>query len=106
MSMFGSGLSDNVYNSSGSSSSSNTLFKPEQIPIKGLALGTLLGKGGYGRVYRGIYRGQQVAVKVCFFSSHSILTATKASRFIAALPCLEGKRGGGGVAMTVFGRFY
>ena len=33
-------------------------------PFKGLQLGTMIGKGGYGRVYRGMYEGQLVAVKV------------------------------------------
>ncbi|KAK9834139.1 hypothetical protein WJX81_001741 [Elliptochloris bilobata] len=36
-----------------------------QTPFKGLQLGTMIGKGGYGRVYRGMYDGQLVAVKVC-----------------------------------------
>ena len=35
-----------------------------QTPFKGLQLGTMIGKGGYGRVYRGMYGGQLVAVKV------------------------------------------
>ena len=29
-----------------------------------LRLGPLLGRGSYGRVYRGVYRGQPIAVKV------------------------------------------
>jgi hypothetical protein len=33
-------------------------------PFEGLELGTLLGKGGYGCVYRGNYLGQRCAVKV------------------------------------------
>ena len=33
-------------------------------PFKGLQLGSMIGKGGYGRVYCGMYEGQLVAVKV------------------------------------------
>ena len=33
-------------------------------PFPDLELGTLLGKGGYGSVYRGTYNGQPCAVKV------------------------------------------
>lgn len=33
-------------------------------PFEGLEIGTLLGKGGYGSVYRGSYKGERCAVKV------------------------------------------
>ncbi len=33
-------------------------------PFEGLELGTLLGRGGYGSVYRGSYKDQRCAVKV------------------------------------------
>ena len=34
------------------------------VPVEGLQLGHLLGKGSYGRVYHGFWHGQEVAVKV------------------------------------------
>ena len=34
-------------------------------PFEGLEVGALLGRGGYGSVYRGTYQGQPCAVKVC-----------------------------------------
>ncbi|WIA42087.1 hypothetical protein OEZ86_009363 [Tetradesmus obliquus] len=34
------------------------------LPVPGLAMGPLVGRGSYGRVYRGLLRGQPVAVKI------------------------------------------
>jgi hypothetical protein len=42
-------------------------------PIPDLVLGPLLGKGGYGKVFRGLHKGQEVAVKVgCFFRAPGV----------------------------------
>jgi hypothetical protein len=46
---------------------SGLAFGPRLVhksPIPDLVLGPLLGKGGYGKVFRGLHKGQEVAVKV------------------------------------------
>lgn len=40
-------------------------------PFPGLTLGSLVGKGGFGAVYRGIWDGRAVAVKVCLILPRS-----------------------------------
>ena len=39
---------------------------PDTIPFDDLELGPLLGKGSFGRVYRGHWEERPVAVKVCW----------------------------------------
>lgn len=46
---------------------SGLAFAPRMLhksPIPDLVLGPILGKGGYGKVFRGLHKGQEVAVKV------------------------------------------
>ena len=38
---------------------------PSSGPFEGLLLGSLVGRGSFGRVYRGLWKGQVVGVKVC-----------------------------------------
>lgn len=35
------------------------------VPIEGVQLGSLLGKGSFGRVYHCHWHGSEVAIKVC-----------------------------------------
>lgn len=41
----------------------------DSVPFDDLELGPLLGKGGYGRVYRGLRDGEVLAVKVCLMTT-------------------------------------
>lgn len=50
---------------------SGLAYGPQMLhksPVPDLVLGPLLGKGGYGKVFRGLHKGQEVAVKVGCFS--------------------------------------
>ena len=38
---------------------------PDLVPFDDLELGPLLGRGSFGRVYRGLWEGKPVAVKAC-----------------------------------------
>lgn len=55
---------------------SGVAFGPQMMhksPIPDLVLGPLLGKGGYGKVFRGLHKGQEVAVKVCAAMQHVVI---------------------------------
>lgn len=55
----------------------------ERSPFVGLQIGLLLGKGAYGRVYKGYYRGNVVAVKV----HPAAISRLKGSLRRVLLPC-------------------
>ena len=41
------------------------VIMPKKEPFDDVLLGPLLGQGSFGRVYRGIWNGAQVAIKAC-----------------------------------------
>ncbi|KAK9828952.1 hypothetical protein WJX72_003004 [[Myrmecia] bisecta] len=45
-------------------------------PVEGLLVGEMLGRGSYGRVYRGTWKGSQVAIKVIEFRANSEKSAS------------------------------
>ena len=46
---------------------------PSTGPFEGLLLGSLVGRGSFGRVYRGLWKGQVIGVKVRFLPLPSFL---------------------------------
>ena len=62
----------------------------ERTPFVGLQLGQMLGKGAYGRVYKGYYHGKVVAVKVHLNTPLRWDRRTESSRGAVVLPCLMG----------------
>ena len=53
---------------------------PDAVPFEDLELGLLLGRGSFGRVYRGTWEGSHVAVKVPPFPTHARSHARSASQ--------------------------
>ena len=46
---------------------------PATGPFEGLLLGSLIGQGSFGRVYRGLWKGQVVGVKVTLSYTPAVL---------------------------------
>ena len=42
----------------------SSVLQPDALPFEGLELGPLVGRGSFGRVYRGRWQDKTVAVKV------------------------------------------
>ena len=52
----------------------------ERTPFAGLQLGALLGRGSYGRVYKGYYHGRVIAVKARLLGFSRFLTKSHLTR--------------------------
>ncbi|KAK9843472.1 hypothetical protein WJX81_004368 [Elliptochloris bilobata] len=44
-------------------------WRRRRVPFADLELGVMIGRGAYGKVYRGVFKGERVAVKVCELSA-------------------------------------
>ena len=60
----------------------------ERTPFVGLQLGQMLGKGAYGRVYKGYYRGNLIAVKVCLQHLQAVESRGAGAMLLAYAACL------------------
>ena len=67
----------------------------ERTPFAGLQLGALLGRGSYGRVYKGYHRGRVIAVKArC--AAHGLHLSPSSTDTIGASGIASSLAGGGG----------
>ncbi|KAK9834189.1 hypothetical protein WJX81_006932 [Elliptochloris bilobata] len=78
----------------------DSALAPRSAPFPALELGPLLGRGSYGRVYRGKHLGRPVAVKIIYENVRmegdlplEVVVAQRLSH-----PGLEGSSGGAGIA--------
>jgi len=63
----------------------------ELLPVEELQIGKKLGTGGFGAVYQGRYRGQEVAIKKLHISDGQV-TAAQVDEFKKEVACLQALR--------------
>jgi len=66
-----------------------SLADEEPPPVEGVTLAALLGRGSFGRVHLGSYRGEAVAVKVLILDPVSLGSFPAASYLSGCIPPLK-----------------